>query len=583
MVFANIYYQYGVRNREDPEKQAQLQDLANKHYHWSLTKFCDLAASTSVAAVQALIMLAQYTRSFPKPDCSTIVSNFTFNKAIGIGLHRAYRPPGQPTNLENETRKRTWWTVCALVTTLRGRLGWPMAITPEEYDTDFPLNIPDECITDAGITDLSRIGSSPYAVGFGGFRISTIYMEFYTKLCCVRPNPARYVSTVRDLEDKIRLFRAELPDQLVLAKTQAQAGNPIFALYTEAYTVEFELLLRHPSLCMTEDAEFKAENFRRSEIAADRLHKVVKRIFELKSLDTTWYQLSVYVGAMFTTLMVNWERRVDATPKDLEALREQMSSWLLIFSEIGTSLGSGPKLPNTLGNIVSRTIAEIERDMGRRGLRTKSETRVDVKAEMQDQRSNALNHVQANAFYDGAISVPPAAPYPASVAFGMPTTQESSAFTLADRFAFSPGTTSQSMLDTPLGTSGPASAAPHPLISFAAQAAQQMSPDVPPPRASDAWQGTTAGNPWHDWAAVMTVPDQNGGGEQPHQFGNAASTLLTLAGGPGRPATAGMARPAANMQEQTGAGLDVAGMTNHHAGQWPLLLFNDGNNGGSAG
>src|SRR4051812_38211323 len=48
MVFATIYFQYGVRNREEPAKHKQLNDFSNNHYHWCLSKFYDLAISQTV-------------------------------------------------------------------------------------------------------------------------------------------------------------------------------------------------------------------------------------------------------------------------------------------------------------------------------------------------------------------------------------------------------------------------------------------------------------------------------------------------------------------------------------------------------
>jgi hypothetical protein len=596
MVFANIYYQYGMRLREDPEKQLQLTELANNHYHWCLTKWCDLAASPSVAAVQALIMIAQYTRSFPKPNCCTIVSNFTFNKAIELNLHRAQKRADEPTDLENETRKRTWWTILALGTTLRGRLGWPMAIAREDFDTDLPLNIPDECITEDGITDESRIGTSPYAVGFMGFRISTLYMELYTKICCVQRVPSRYISDVVDLEEKLRVFKEELPEQLDPSK--CQPGYQIFALYTSAYTAELELLLRHPSLSLTDDPAFCAESSRLSEQAADKLHQVVRRIFELKSLDTTWYQLSVYVGAMFTTLMAHWERRHDATPGDLDALRQRMSSWLLIFSDIGVSMGSGPRLPNHLRMIITRTISWIEKDM-RHASPPQTHAQADVKLDVGrvpngsgGVRQNGAGHASSRPGARGADNPP----YPPSIAYGVPPGPEPSPYGPADQmhFGYTNGPNPMSMSNespAPPGHSNQAQPGSNPLMAFAAQAAQQASAGHSAP--VEGWQGAMGGgNPWHDWAAVMAESNgdprygtnnsnniNNNGNGNGNCNGNG---LMDLSGAPDRPDAA--ASPMEGMQHDApAAGMSVAPVGSQHAEQWPLLLFSAASNSMSGG
>jgi hypothetical protein len=337
MVFATMYFQYGIRNLEEPEKHAQLNELSNKHYHWSLSKFFDLSGSQTVTAVQALAMIVSHTRNFPKPGCSLTIATFAFVRAIELNLHRAVKLPSGGTNLDLEIRKRVWWAVLAILCTLNGRLGRPMPISMEEFDVDFPVPINDEYIGEEGILDPSKIGHCNYHVGLMGFKVTPLYMEMYSKIYSVRRDPAKYVPVVNQLEAELQSLLDNLPDELRVGK--CQPTNQVFALYTQAFCLEFTLCLRHPSVCLTDDPKICAENTRICEDTARKLLKVVSALFKMKSLDTTWYQLAVYVAAMFSMLVAHWQRRYETTAFEVSTLREEMLEWLAIVGEIGRLLG----------------------------------------------------------------------------------------------------------------------------------------------------------------------------------------------------------------------------------------------------
>ncbi len=342
MVFATIYFQYGVRNREEPEKHAQLNELSNKHYHWCLSKFFDLAISQTVTAVQALAMIVSHTRSFPKPGCSFTIAHFALMKALELNLHRSMKVP-TGTNLEYEVRKRAFWAILAVMVTLNGRLGRPMPLTLEEFDVDFPIAIPDEFITEEGVMDPSKIGHCDYHAGIMAFKAVPLYMEMYSKIYGVRRDPKKYVSVVRELEGGLQSLLNELPDELRVENLRT--NNQVFGLYVQAFCLEFQLCLRHPSVCMTDDPKFCADNTRICEVTAKKLLGVVGALLKMKSLDTTWYQLAVYVAAIFSMLVAHWERRYDTTPEEVATLRVDMALWLDVIGEIGNLMGKWDDVP----------------------------------------------------------------------------------------------------------------------------------------------------------------------------------------------------------------------------------------------
>lgn len=349
MVFATIYFQYGIRNREEPDKYSQLNDLSNKHYHWSLSKFFNLASENTVTAVQALSMIVVHTRSFPKPGCSSVIANYALSRAIELGLHRGIKLPDGGATIDNEVRKRVWWATLALAVTLNGRLGRPMPITLEDFDVELPLAIADEYLTDEGISDPSQIGQCSFSVGLTSFKMVPLYMEMFSNIYSVRRNPEKYVDVVRGLEESMQALQDSLPNELKPDK--CQSSSRVFALYTEAMALEFYLCLRHPSVCMTQDRDFCADNTRICEATAGKLLDVVTSLLKIKSLDTTWYQLSVYVAAIFSSLVAHWERRFDTSPAEIAILRGEMKMWMNVVYEIGLTLG---KLQRSAGTARGR-------------------------------------------------------------------------------------------------------------------------------------------------------------------------------------------------------------------------------------
>ena len=136
----------------------------------------------------------------------------------------------------------------------------------------------------------------------------------------------------------MRSVLENLPDELKIEK--CKPGSQIYALYTQAFCLEFRLCLRHPSVCLTNDPNFCADNAKICEDMARKLLKVVAELLRVKSLDTTWYQLSVYVAALFTTLVAHWQRRFECTPFEIATLKEEMRVWMNIVYEIGQLVGT---------------------------------------------------------------------------------------------------------------------------------------------------------------------------------------------------------------------------------------------------
>lgn len=389
MVFAIIYYQFGIRNGEDSEMRSRMNDLSNKHYHWCVDKTWDLASEVSLASIQALVLMATHCRCFPKPGPAWLMTTLAWNRAIEMNLHRSSsssQRADEPANLvESEMRKRAWWCLFMIVVVMYGRLGKPMPIRGEDVDVEYPVAVADEYLTEGGLIEAAPPAADcPWAVASAGFRLAVLFMDMYNKVHVVRSDARGHVEAVRLLEDKLRAYQRDLPDDLQLDK--CRPGSRIMATYLEASHCEFLLCLRHPSRCATNDPAFVAESYRVCEDAARRLLRLASELARLKSLDTTWYQLAVYVAAVFTLLAARWVRRAEVTPVELAALKDEMKTGLSVIQEVFKYIGmfismyalaqihsrtdichflgaTDSRVMHQIQSVVDRTIGSIEQDM----------------------------------------------------------------------------------------------------------------------------------------------------------------------------------------------------------------------------
>ena len=342
MVFAIMFFQYAVRNWEDAAQQTSLNTQSNLHYHYSLSRFYQLSCSHTVQDVQALTMICAHLRNFPKPGASWMLAQTTMTLAVELGLHRSskrWAADAMPNPLDIEIRKRTFWGLMAIHVTLSGKLGRPMPFRMEDFDAEIPEPVDDDLLSENGL-DTSRPGRCLHTIGLQAWRLIPLYMEMNSTIYAVRRLPDNYISEVNALEAKLRTWKESIPEDLVKGRggENEQEGR-CFALYSQVWALEFRLLLRHPSVSLTNDAAFNAESMRVCVECSRQMLGVVRQLQKFKSLDTTWYNTAIYVMAITTTLFAQWDKRNEISAADLAALREEMDIWLDIMADVGSLLG----------------------------------------------------------------------------------------------------------------------------------------------------------------------------------------------------------------------------------------------------
>jgi hypothetical protein len=342
MVFAILMFQFATRNCEHKIQQQKLNDQSNKHYHYALSMFYELTNSHTFQDVQALTLICLHLRNFPKPGASWMLTQTTLSLAIELGLHRSakrWAPDSIPNPLEVEMRKRTFWALILIQITLSGKLGRPMPFRYEDFDVELPEAIDDELLSESGL-DTSRVGKCHHDIAIYAIKIGILFMEMYNSIYTVRRQPESYISTVNSLEAKLRGWKDELPQSFIRHDAnEHDAEGRVFLLYTQMWALEFRLLLRHPSVSLTNDPIFNAESLRICAESSRQMLVTVSQLRDFKSLDTTWYNAAVYVMAITTTLFAHWDKRGEMTLTELTELKKDMNLWLDIMGDVGGLLG----------------------------------------------------------------------------------------------------------------------------------------------------------------------------------------------------------------------------------------------------
>lgn len=212
-----------------------------------------------------------------------------------------------------------------------------MPMTVEEFDVGLPEPLNDDALLEDGIDGSKANMPCEWEAGLATFKMIPIMMEMYSNIYSVRRDTQNYKKIIYALEKDLNTWERELPESLRM-DNQGQEHN-VAALYIKMYGQEIRLWLRHNSVNPTTDKKLMAENTRICEETARELLHTVQKIIDLKSLDTTWTQMTIYTMSLFSMLVAVWERRFETTMQQLAVLRGEMNDWLAVLKELSQLMG----------------------------------------------------------------------------------------------------------------------------------------------------------------------------------------------------------------------------------------------------
>lgn len=195
---------------------------SHQHYHYALTFMQDLLASRRLEDLQAIAMILQHIRGFPKPGASWLLAKMAISMAVEQGLHRSQKewlaPESMTNHIEVEMRKRVFWCILTMEAGLAAKLGRPLALRVNDFDAEMPLCVPDECITKDGILP-RQPGEENSGCGFDVavemFKYVVCHIEIVTTLYTVnRPSTEEYERVVVRMEKVLKDWQERIPSWL---------------------------------------------------------------------------------------------------------------------------------------------------------------------------------------------------------------------------------------------------------------------------------------------------------------------------------------------------------------------------------
>lgn len=623
MMFAIIMFHYAARG--DTQEAVELNMQSDLHYHYSLAKFHELSCSHTLQDVQATAMICSHLRNFPKPECSWMLSSHTMTLCKELGLHRKAEiaePNKTLSPYDIEIRKRVFWSVFTLNVGLSGKLGRPIPIRLDDFDIEMPEPMDDDNIAECDTPLSQRNGRCAHHVGIQNFKLYSHYCEMFMTIHAVRRHGETYISTITDLEAKIRAWKEGWPPEV---KDSRLGGNKVFPLYLELWYLEFKMLLRHPAVAMTTDPAYLAESTEICKESAKMILTTVRALKTLRSLDTTWYNTAVFVVAMTTMLFSLWEKKMKhghVTSEDVNNVEQEMDEWLGIMGDIGRLLGKHSRKHLAYNRLTYLGSGNRLRDTIRKSIELMRAELTQSAAAPKPPPPPPHAYLSSHPSYDNADNYSPSAhhskspPLRSGASHQASTPSTTAAYTPQSYSSFAepqPATSNASYHSTPYpaatqyypppanaATSGYPESAPYPsfpdpvdaplLAAFAEQASQQAGISAPTTE-SEAWRGSYAqaqNGHHHPQSAVSQMQhaaNQNGVPAQYHSGSQGWHMFSTaLAGGMGVQEADSMSA-AVLLELQQGAQKPVTSsggqeeMNVTMGGGWPGIVI-DGGMGG---
>lgn len=110
----------------------------------------DIADCRDLRQVQALVYMILFLQASAKLSTCYAYIGVALRSAVRMGLHRSFSDACF-SPIENETRKRVFWVIQRMDTYVGALLGLPHSLSEDDIDQEFPAEVDDECITEAGL------------------------------------------------------------------------------------------------------------------------------------------------------------------------------------------------------------------------------------------------------------------------------------------------------------------------------------------------------------------------------------------------------------------------------------------------
>jgi hypothetical protein len=362
MVMSLVSFQYNTRNTNNPTRAQNFQ-----HWHFSLSLVPRLIKGHTLEDMQGLTLICAQLRAFPRPGACWMFTNTVLGLAIELGLHRSVTAwqgmPAQQDPHSIEMRKRIFWSLMLMHVPVSGKLGRPMPLRLEDFDIEIPEEAYDFLPEEE--SDLDEWRKCSFRSGKWGFVLLKVQMKVYSSIYSIGSMTANYDTNVRQLEAELKETVAKFPPELS-GGPETKDEDRVTALYLQLGATGCQLLIHHPALCRSLSPQVMSNNLDACLDASNKMLSIAMQLKALNSLDSTLYWNMDFLASMFTMLFAYTERRDRLNSNDLTRLRQSMTGWLDVMGFVGSLLGSGERLRDSLVNIVEWSIGNISRHLAQK-------------------------------------------------------------------------------------------------------------------------------------------------------------------------------------------------------------------------
>ncbi|GAB7353063.1 hypothetical protein MBLNU459_g3613t1 [Dothideomycetes sp. NU459] len=219
-------------------------------YFKAARQLLDIADCRDLTSIQAVIYMILFLQSSAKLSQCYAYVGVALRSALRMGLHRSQRSFSRTFNpIEDETRKRTFWTIRKMDIYIGAMLGLPQTLSDEDIDQDLPIEVEDEYITENGILPMPE-GTTALSVAFNAHvKLVQILKKIVRNVYPIRAKDAQSspdksytvpFSAIRELENDLENWKSNLAPGLDPAQehdpslTRAQQLLRIAYAHTQA-------------------------------------------------------------------------------------------------------------------------------------------------------------------------------------------------------------------------------------------------------------------------------------------------------------------------------------------------------------
>ncbi|KAK9492770.1 fungal-specific transcription factor domain-containing protein [Lipomyces doorenjongii] len=367
MVFALITSSIDLYQRKMDKYRENYTPVSDTFYHRVIPYLHDLFHKPDLGSVQALVLILVFLRPSPRPQSSWALGRLAMTIAIQLGLHREnLQSLGAARSLslrESQLRKRVFWCLLSLESAISNRLGRPLALNNKNFDTELPLAVDDEYLD--GTDYPKNENPCSFLPGLALFGLTKISSKVYSTFYAVMKPPAEeYERLVFEFEADLAKWKSELPESLTWKPSDSTGDlrDKRYAGIMWLTVNELHLFIRHPSGSTTNNQAFNEESRTMSVGIARELLHTMNNLMKINHVESTWYNVSVLLTALFTILYGAWSRK-DLSREEINRVKEDAAITLSVIDEIAISLGTdvgNNKMREVVSALSEETIRKLE-------------------------------------------------------------------------------------------------------------------------------------------------------------------------------------------------------------------------------